>query len=95
MTVNLAGGVVRHFAYSGYSVGAATFDDKLRPNVIYSFVTSAFYFWAVVERCAGHAAHEECVGGTRLYEILPWIAVARNLAPTLAPYLSSAKQKAA
>ena len=37
MTVNLAGGVVRHFEYSGYSKGAATFDAKLRANVAYSF----------------------------------------------------------
>jgi len=80
MSVNLAGGLVRHFTYNGYSAGAASFDDKLRANVLYSFTTCVFYYYAALRRCDGDMA---CVHATRLYEVLPWVAVARNLLPTV------------
>tara|TARA_B110001452_G_scaffold93467_1_gene77168 strand:- start:11 stop:754 length:744 start_codon:yes stop_codon:yes gene_type:complete len=82
MAVNLAGGVVRHFAYNGYSKGAATFDEKLRANVAYSFAASSLYFWGAVHPCAGNSTFH-CLDATRLYEVLPWIAVTRNLWPDL------------
>lgn len=82
MTVNLAGGVVRHFAYSGYSKGAATFDAKLRANVAYSFATSSLYFLMAVKPCDGTSTFH-CLDATRLYEVLPWIAVTHNLWPDL------------
>jgi hypothetical protein len=92
MAVNLGGAVLRHFAMRGYVAGAATFDDRLRAGVLYSFATCSLYYWAALARCAGDA---KCVSATRLYEILPWIAVARNLAPTVMQAVRKGKEKAA
>lgn len=80
MTVNLGGGVLRHFSTRGYLAGAATFDECLRESVLYSFVVSSLYYWAALDRCAGDVT---CITSTRLYEVLPWVAVVRNLLPTL------------
>merc|ERR1719310_563424 len=90
MTVNLAGGVLRHFSTRGYLAGAATFDECLREGVVYSFVVSSLYYWAALDRCSGDLS---CINSTRLYEVLPWVAVVRNLLPTLSRVVR--KQKVA
>ena len=48
--------------------------------MLYSLATSAFYYYVAIAPCAGDA---QCIGATRLYEVLPWIAVARNAMPTV------------
>tara|TARA_B100000780_G_scaffold145487_1_gene101650 strand:- start:204 stop:932 length:729 start_codon:yes stop_codon:yes gene_type:complete len=88
MAVNLGGGLLRHFAMRGYVEGAASFDERLRAAVLYSFATCALYYWAALEPCGGD---DKCLRATQLYEILPWVAVARNLAPTVMQALRKEK----
>jgi len=91
MIVNLAGQVVRHFVANGFAEGAARFDACLRANVLYSFWATSMYMFAI-HRCSGA---EQCVAGTHLYEVLPWLAVARNLRGYLAPAQPPSKDKSA
>ena len=90
MAVNLGGGLLRHFATRGYVEGAASFDGAMRAAVAHSFCTCALYYWVALEPCG---ADDKCIRATSLYEILPWIAVCRNLAPTVMQALR--KEKAA
>ena len=57
--------------------------------VLYSFATGALYFWAALEPCAGD---DKCIRATQLYGILPWVAVARNLAPSVTQALRKEKR---
>ena len=75
-------------AMRGYVEGAASFDERLRAAVLYSFATCALYYWAALEPCGGD---DKCLRATQLYEILPWVAVARNLAPTVMQALRKEK----
>lgn len=88
MAVNLGGGLLRHFAFNGYEKATATFDECLRAAVLYSFATCALYYWVALEPCAGD---DKCIQRTQLYGILPWVAVARNLAPSVMQALRKEK----
>uniref|UniRef100_A0A7S0P746 Uncharacterized protein n=1 Tax=Calcidiscus leptoporus TaxID=127549 RepID=A0A7S0P746_9EUKA len=76
MTVNLAGGVARHFAARGYQQGAAAFDARLGFSVLYSLTVNSVYCAALIVYCAESV---DCIGKTWLYETLSWCAVAKNL----------------
>ncbi|EOD18341.1 hypothetical protein EMIHUDRAFT_349998 [Emiliania huxleyi CCMP1516] len=85
MAVNLGGGMARHFAFNGFSDGAASFDSALGVAVLYSAAASFAYFHYAVEPCAALLAEGaaprliSCVGESGLYERLAWLAAARNL----------------
>ena len=56
--------------------------------MLYSFATCALYYWVALEPCAGD---DKCIQRTQLYGILPWVAVARNLAPSVMQALRKEK----
>ena len=85
MAVNLGGMLSRHFAFNGYAAGAVAFDANLRVAIGYSLAVSLAYLFLVVLPCAGAAGadpgrlSDACVDETRLYMVLPWLAVGKNL----------------
>ena len=91
MMVNLAGGLVRHFAANGFAGGSKTFDAKLGGALLYSIAACSTYYWFAIKRCddlaAARAGEKKfdaaafvgtCRDDTHLYEALPLLAVARN-----------------
>lgn len=76
---NVAGGVARHFYVHG-GAGRASFDAALLPNLRFALLLNGAHLLALRGWCASDAP---CVASTGLYELLPLIAVVRNLAPTL------------
>ena len=91
MMVNLAGGLVRHFAANGFAGGSKTFDAKLGGALLYSLAACSTYYWFAIKRCddlaAARAGEKKfdaaafvgtCRDDTHLYEALPLLAVARN-----------------
>ena len=56
MMVNLAGGLVRHFAANGFAGGSKTFDAKLGGALLYSLAACSTYYWFAIKRCDDLAA---------------------------------------
>lgn len=77
LSVMLTGGVARHFAEHGFSEGLARFDDEFRSSALFYAAIFAVYYHGAILPCAGDAS---CAHRTGLYEALPLLGVARNLA---------------
>lgn len=76
LCVNLAGGTLRHFAARGWTNGAATFDAALGGALLYFLALGVLYVGTLHLHCGGDL---QCLSGTRLFEVLPWVTVARGL----------------
>ena len=102
MTVNLAGGILRHFMKLGYTQGAAELDAAIATNVLYSIATNSLYFYFAIWSCLpvevskkGKLVAEvpECPYADVLYTVLPLMAVVKNALPLFMPAKPVLKHK--
>jgi hypothetical protein len=87
--INLAGGVLRHFATRGWAQGSASFDAALGVALLYFLTLAAIYVGTLHVHCAGDV---QCLHETRLFEVLPWVTVLRGLRGLLAAAPAAAVQ---
>ena len=102
MTVNLAGGIARHFMINGFTQGSAKFDATFKTNLIYSVVTNSLYYYLAISMCAPIEELKkgkpvmvtpECTYADPLYIVLPMVAAIKNLLPLILPTPKTVKHK--